>query len=238
MSQVKMAYITKAGHIPNCLTSYSIFDALYIWYKPLLGIFICAGQQQKIYPGIEFIGDPISEIITCRATTVATEDEGIIVSFPEGTVKDSVEVIVSKAVHGSFEFPPGCQPVSPVYLIEPSLTQFQYGVTVKIKHHATLKSSDDCEKLTFMSAESIPLLTESGPVYVFKRITRAKGVFKPDCPYGVITLGHYCFCCVCFYYPSQPHTYQRVPSDPCGKLFELATSYFYVPVPMYNRISY
>ena len=39
---------------------------------------------------------------------------------------------------------------------------------------------------------STPEFRESGPVYVFKEIKEAKGVFKPEYQVGEIALRHFC----------------------------------------------
>ena len=70
--------------------------------------------------------------------------------------------------------------------------KFQRDVTVKIHHYAHLKSKEDSEDMVFLSASATPEFRESGPVYVFKEIEGAKGVFKPGYQVGEITLRHFC----------------------------------------------
>ena len=54
-----------------------------------------------------------------------------------------------------------------------------------------------------MPAASAPQYRESVPVYIFKKITRAKGIFQPESPFGEITLDHYCIIVICY---ASPHT--------------------------------
>ena len=60
-------------------------------------------------------------------------------------------------------------------------------------HYANLQSKEDCEDMAFLSANSTPEYKESSPVYTFKEIRGAKGVFKPLDQIGVVSLRHFCF---------------------------------------------
>ena len=154
--------------------------------------------KELVYLGVQC--SKSSLLITQEEEIVyTTQNAEIKIFIPKGMIKDNekAKLLVKEAIDGPFEFPHGCKAVSPVYLVEPSKgVKLQKGVTVHIRHTATVQSEEDCKALTFMSAASTPQNTKHGPSYRFKRIIKAKGVFEPGSQYGKITLDHYCLICI------------------------------------------
>ena len=93
---------------------------------------------------------------------------------------------------GPFELPDDYKPASPAYLICHNRMHFQKDITIRMHHYANLQSEEDCEDMAFLSASSTPEYSESCPVYNFKEIQTAKGIFKPGVQVGEIALRHFC----------------------------------------------
>ena len=121
---------------------------------------------------------------------------GIRMYIPEDSLSDGEEpvtLLVHPCFTGPFELPDDFESASPAYLIKSNRrVKFQRDVTLEIHHYARLESEEDCEDMVFLSASATPEFRESGPVYVFKEIKGAKGVFKPGYQLGEITLRHFC----------------------------------------------
>ena len=126
-----------------------------------------------------------------------SEEAGIAVSVPELALSDSekpLELSVHPCFTGPFKLPEGYESASPAYLIQPSRrVEFQKKVTIRIQHYASLQGEEDCEKMAFLSASSTPECVHgSSPVYTFKEIKSAKGVFRPGDQQAEIALRHFC----------------------------------------------
>ena len=132
--------------------------------------------------------------ITCKE--VILEGVGIRVSIPEDSMsptEDPLTLQIYPCFTGPFQLPEDCESASPAYLIKPSRrVEFKKDVTVEIHHYACLESEKDCDDMVFLSASTTPV-RKSDPMYVFKEIKEAKGVFKPGCQVGEIALRHFCF---------------------------------------------
>ena len=158
-------------------------------------LFILFAENYSASPGIvldqEMItqGDVTSEEVTLKGM-------GIRMSIPEDSLygEELVTLLIHPCFTGPFELPDNFESASPAYLIKPSKrrVKFQKDVTVEIHHYAHLESEEDCEDMVFLSASATPEFRESGPVYVFKEIEGAKGVFKPGYQVGETTLRHFC----------------------------------------------
>ena len=141
---------------------------------------------------------PINEHITSTETSIhRLENVGISIFIPENSLsieEEFLDLSVHPCFSGPFELPDGYKSASPTYLITHSRRViFLKDVTVKIHHYACLKREEDCEDMVFLSASSTPVYGESGPpVYVFRRIQGAKGIFKPGDQVGEISLRHFC----------------------------------------------
>ena len=99
---------------------------------------------------------------------------------------------------GPFELSPGYESASPAYLIHSTRrVNLQRNVTLQIHHYANLVSEEDCEEMVFLSASTTPQFQQSRPVYIFKEIKQAKGIFKPNCQVGKIVVSHFCFVKIC-----------------------------------------
>ena len=146
-------------------------------------------------PGLIFDEETvIQEVITSRECTL--EGMGISVSIPQDSLtsaEESLALQIYPCFSGPFELPEECESASPAYLIKHSRrVEFQIDVIVKIHHYACLETEEDCDDMVFLSASATPELRETGPVYVFKEIKEAKGVFKPEYQIGEIALRHFC----------------------------------------------
>ena len=107
--------------------------------------------------------------------------------------KESSDMSIRPCFTGPFELPENYEPASPSYLIRHDMKVFQKDVTIRMHHYASLQNEDDCEDMAFLTASSTPEYRESRPVYTFKEIQGAKGIFKPGDQVGVISLRHFCF---------------------------------------------
>ena len=107
--------------------------------------------------------------------------------------KESSDISICPCFTGPFELPENYEPASPSYLIRHDMKDFQKDVTIRMHHYASLQSEEDCEDMAFLTASSTPEYRESRPVYTFKEIQGAKGIFKPGDQVGEISLRHFCF---------------------------------------------
>ena len=141
---------------------------------------------------------PITEHITSREALICgLVDKGISVFIPENSLsikEESLDLSIHPCFSGPFELPDGYESASPTYLITHSRrVTFSKDVAVRMHHYACLKSQEDCEDMVFLSASSTPVYRESdSPLYVFKKIQGAKGIFKPGDQVGEISLRHFC----------------------------------------------
>ena len=111
---------------------------------------------------------PIAEHVTSRETLIhKLEDVGISVFIPENSLnieEESLDLSIHPCFSEPFELPDGYESASPTYLITHSKRMtFSKDVTVRMHHHACLKSEEDCEDMVFLSASSIPVYMESNP---------------------------------------------------------------------------
>ena len=141
---------------------------------------------------------PIIEHNISRETLIhKLKDVGISVFIPENSLsieEESLDLSIHACFSGPFELPNGYESASSTYLITHNKrVTFSKDVTVRMHHYACLKSEEDCEDMVFLSASSTPAYRESDPpVYVFRKIQGAKGIFKPGDQVGEISLRHFC----------------------------------------------
>ena len=124
------------------------------------------------------------------------EDMGISIFVNHNTIsleEESSDIVIFPCFTGPFELPENYEPASPSYLIRHSIKDFQKDATIRMHHYASLQSEEDCEDMAFLTASSTPEYRESRPVYTFKEIQGAKGIFKPGDQVGEISLRHFCF---------------------------------------------
>ena len=124
------------------------------------------------------------------------EEMGISIFVSHNTIsleEESSDISIRPCFTGPFELPENYEPASPSYLIRHDMKDFQKDVTIRMHHYASLQSEVDCEDMAFLTASSTPEYRESRPVYTFKEIQGAKGIFKPGDQVGEISLRHFCF---------------------------------------------
>ena len=149
------------------------------------------------YPGIFFYNYNIGCKVTASGGEVANlADAGISLSFAEGSVHSSEprSLVVRPCFAGPFKLPDGYVSASPAYLIHiGERVTFKKDVILRIQHYASLQTEEDCDNMVFLSASSTPEY-EAGfrPIYTFKEIKGAKGVFKVGDQVGEIALRHFC----------------------------------------------
>jgi hypothetical protein len=93
---------------------------------------------------------------------------------------------------GPFELPDDYEAASPAYLIQVN-SPLQTSVTLQMEHFTSLRSEEDCEMMSFLSADATPRYGHPKPVYAFKEIKGAKGIFKPSTRIGTIVMDHFSF---------------------------------------------
>ena len=149
------------------------------------------------FPGIIFFKKFNAHVTSNGVELSHLEDAGIAVSVPEQALSASeepLELSVHPCFTGPFKLPEGYESASPAYLIQHSTkADFQKNVTLQIQHYARLQNEDDCDKMIFFSANSTPECVDgSSPVYTFKEIKSAKGVFRSGDQQAEIALRHFC----------------------------------------------
>ena len=100
-------------------------------------------------------------------------DIGLKLSVPEGAIQDEVNAPAQVEVHpclrGPFKMPPGYEATSPIYMIKKQC-KFQKDIKMEIEHFASLKSTEDCEEMVFITAKSTPSYQGSHPVYNLQEV--------------------------------------------------------------------
>ena len=143
-------------------------------------------------PDVTFYGDPKVTTISTSSVTINMSDVGISLSIPEGAldpVESQLKLSVRPCLTGPFELPPDYEAVSPAYLIQPRGNgKLRKDVRVRIQHCASLQREEDCEDLAFLSASSTPEYRGPSPVYPFREVKEAKGIFKVGDQVGEIAL--------------------------------------------------
>lgn len=155
-------------------------------------------RSNPSYPRILFSDGIKRETITTAKKKIDLEEAGITLSIPENALSSTdppLHLAIQPCFSGPFEVPQNVELVSPAYIVKPSRkVSFRKEVLVKIWHHANLESEKDCEDMVFLSASITPEYRGDSPVYVFREVRGAKGVFKSreEQPAGKIALKHFC----------------------------------------------
>ena len=120
------------------------------------------------------------------------DDIGIRFTIPPGAVPEGekLHLTVRLCLNGPFVLPQDHDLASPMYLIQPAC-DFKEEVELSIFHFADIKSDDDIESMTFVSAQSKPVRGRSGPEYRLRVFQN--GVFQEAKSSGTISLKHFCF---------------------------------------------
>ena len=144
------------------------------------------------------------------------QEIGVKFDIPPGAVPEGKELDLSvwPCIKGPFQLPIGYELASPVFLISPSF-QFSSSITLTMGHFSNLETEEDCQRMVFLSAPTIPFVreTDNSCWYQF-RIFR-KGFFSSHLEYGQVSLTHFCFASLgrkikrLFHYSSEDP-----PSDP------------------------
>ena len=146
------------------------------------------------YPGICFLGDPWQETVTSEGKVISWDNDiGIRFTIPPGAVPESekLHLTVRPCLNGPFVLPQDHDLASPMYLIQPAC-DFNEEVELSMSHFADIKSDDDLQSMTFVSAHSKPGrgTCRSGPEYRLRVFQN--GVFHVGQSTGIISLKHFC----------------------------------------------
>ena len=135
---------------------------------PLLGQ-LPASVSDALYPGIVFSTLSASVRVTSAGATIdRLHDMGIAISVPEGAVSsgESFDLLIRPCLCGPFQLPRKFLSSSSAYLIRHGgKSTFQKDLLIKIHHYACLRSEEDCDSMTFLSASSIPQKSSKGHIY-------------------------------------------------------------------------
>ena len=148
------------------------------------------------YPEVVFYNAPVTGRLSSEVTIGGVADIGISISVTQDSIHPeglSDIIVIRPCFTGPFELPENYEPASPSYLIRHDMKDFQKDITIRMHHYASLQSEGDCEDMVFLTASSTPEYRESRPVYTFKEIQGAKGIFKPGDQVGEISHRHFCF---------------------------------------------
>ena len=149
--------------------------------------FIPAGHDQK-YPGLLLYNAPVIRYQTASSDCYRCMGISLYIHKHSPNFVNDIRPCFS----GPFELPKEYEPASPAYLILHNEMHLQNNVTMRMNHYANLRSQEDCDCMTFLSASSTPEYRNSHPVYTFKEMLGSKGTFKPGDQVGEVSLQHFC----------------------------------------------
>ena len=129
--------------------------------------------------------------MTSDGRKISWDDIGIQFDIPAGAVPEErvLHLSVRPCLSGQFILPDGCNLASPVFMMLPQF-EFRKEVTMSMVHFMDLQSEDECERMVFISAPSVPIDQDGKPEYHFKVFK--KGAFHIGQRYGSISLNHFC----------------------------------------------
>ena len=138
-----------------------------------------------------FLGDPLLESVDSDGRNLPWPDAGISINIPPGAIPkgEIVHMKVWPCLQGPFVMPEGYELVSPVYHISPEF-DFKEEVEVHVTHFAVLQSEEDCDAMTFVTAQLMLRSENSYPEYHFRDLK--KGRFDKNSRTGTVTLNHFC----------------------------------------------
>ena len=169
---------------------------------PLLGQ-LPASVSDALYPGIVFSTLSASVRVTSAGATIdRLHDMGIAISVPEGAVSsgESFDLLIRPCLCGPFQLPRKFLSSSSAYLIRHGgKSTFQKDLLIKIHHYACLRSEEDCDSMTFLSASSTPEVQQGSHLsyYTFKEMCGVSATFKQGNPVGELSLRHFCLLKAC-----------------------------------------
>lgn len=135
-------------------------------------------------------GLPLEGVCDFKGGTISWEEIGIEIEIPPRAVPKgrNLELSVRPCLSGPFILPNEYQLASPVYLITPAF-EFTRKVKLSIAHFAGLDRNKDSDRMTFISASSLPVYAPQAK-YEFK--VMKGGIFKKKEHHGFICLKHFC----------------------------------------------
>lgn len=121
------------------------------------------------------------------------KDIGVVIDIPPGAVSEQaiIDVSVRPCLSGPFEIPNGIDLASPLHLIGPAF-KFTQEIKLSLQHFIDLKTPEDCNEMTFLSASSTPSYTGSAPTYLLRELKFQKGIFSVGSQVATIFLKHFC----------------------------------------------
>ncbi len=154
-----------------------------------------SGDLHPRFQGVHTLSSsPWHVSVTSEANKVQWDEIGVLFEIPKGAVPPDkvLNLTVWPCIKGPFVPPPGYQFASPVFIVVGPEFKFEKKVLLQLSHFIHLQSSDDCEKMVFLSARS----TSSQPTkdgnlgYRFKVLEG--GSFEVGRSVGTISLSHFC----------------------------------------------
>ena len=132
------------------------------------------------FPGVCFLGKPLSQKVPVQSkpVTIAPPGLGVSMKIPPGAVPPNasqpVSITLQACLSGSFfKYPEGCTPLSAVYHISANLC-FKKEVELTFEHFAELKTEKETSKMAIFRAESVPVLRDGREVFIFTPIEGGK----------------------------------------------------------------
>lgn len=134
------------------------------------------------------MGTPWKETLSPEGQEIVWDSIGVAFSIPPGAVvseEEPLQLAVRPCLTGLFKPPEQYQLTSPSYHVSLS-SELTEDIEMVLYHFVSLKTEDDCKRMTFLSAPGAP--TSDG--YRFKVIEG--GVFHMNENFGTIRLRHFC----------------------------------------------
>jgi len=170
---------------------------------------------------------------------VQWEEIGVTVDIPPGAVSEqAVDGFVRPCLSGPFQLPEGIDLASPLYLVGPAL-KFTREIKFSLQHFINLKTPEDCEQMTFLSAPSTPSYIGSEPTYQLREIKIQKGIFAVGSQVATIFLKHFCIVGIGnkHFHPSEGDSGSEFSVDPPKRVegeLKQVTIYMYTVIVLYS----
>lgn len=203
----------------TCIMSSSYtdcFDRLFMYSGILPLVHPAHHKFDTKYPEVCFFGDALHEIATAEGQVVQWEEIGVTVDIPPGAVSEqAVDGFVHPCLSGPFKLPEGIDLASPLYLVAPAL-KFTREIKFSLQHFINLKTPEECEQMTFLSAPSTPSYIGSEPMYHLREIKTQKGIFTVGSQVATILLKHFCIVGIGnkHFHPSEGDSSSEISVDP------------------------
>ena len=140
------------------------------------------------FPGVCFLGKPLSQEIPVQSepVTIAPPGLGVSLKIPTGAIQPDagkpVNVTLQACLSGStFKYPEGCTPLSAVYHISAD-SSFNKEVELAFEHFAELETEKEASEMTIFRAESVPTMTDGREEFIFNQLEGGKfAIGKSHC---------------------------------------------------------